>query len=222
MHLTSDGRRRAGLLLSILTVLALIGLALVVLALISTVAITAQQPSTDGPKYTSAGELVRPDDYREWVYVTSGLGMTYGPAQPATGRPPMFDNVFVNRQSYRQFITTGKWPDKTMFLLEIRRGEENVSINNGGRTQGEMVALEAAVKDETRFPDTAWKYFDLGGGPTAKSTAAPLPTSASCYTCHKNNTAVEWTFVQFYPTLFEVAKQMGTVKPTYDPGRKPQ
>jgi hypothetical protein len=27
--------------------------------------------------------------------------------------------------------------------------------------------------------------------------------------------------VQFYPTLFEVAKRLGTVKPTFDPAHKP-
>lgn len=212
MHFDSAHRRRS---------FAPLWLLVFSLALASTVAPTAQQASTDGPKYSTAGELMRPDDYREWVYLTSGLGMTYGPAQAAAGRPPMFDNVFVNRESYRQFMTTGKWPDKTMFLLEIRRGDENVSINNGGRTQGDLVALEAAVKDEARFPDTTWKYFDFPVGANAKSTAAPLPVSASCYACHKNNTAVEWTFVQFYPTLFEVAKRMGTVKASYDPSKKP-
>ena len=36
---------------------------------------------------------------------------------------------------------------------------------------------------------------------------------------HSTHTAVEQTFVQFYPTLFEVAQRMGTVKPTYDPKR---
>ena len=34
------------------------------------------------------------------------------------------------------------------------------------------------------------------------------------------NTAVDNTFVQYYPTLFEVAKRLGTVKPTYDPVHK--
>jgi hypothetical protein len=38
--------------------------------------------------------------------------------------------------------------------------------------------------------------------------APPLPFTASCYNCHAINTAVENTFVQFYPTLFEVAKKM--------------
>jgi len=179
----------------------------------------AQERATDGPAYTAAGELIRPADYREWAFVTAGVGMTYGPAQPATGQAAFFDNVFVNRESYRAFKETGRWLDKTMFLLEIRRGELNVSINNGGQTQGEIVALESAVKDSARFPDTGWGYFTFGRGGSLAS-AAPLPATASCYTCHKNNTAVENTFVQFYPTLFDVAKKMGTVKASYDPLRK--
>jgi hypothetical protein len=33
---------------------------------------------------------------------------------------------------------------------------------------------------------------------------------------------VEQTYVQFYPTLFEVAKAKGTVKPTWSPLIEPQ
>lgn len=182
---------------------------------------TAQQASADGPRYSDRGELLRPADYREWVYLTSGLGMTYGPAQPAAGRPANFDNVFVNRESYRQFMATGKWPEKTIFILEIRGAEDHVSINNGGQTQGNLIAMEAAVKDQARFPDTTWGYFDFGAARNLAQAAPPLPATATCYNCHRSNTAVEWTFVQFYPTLFEVAKRMGTVKPTYDPTHKP-
>ena len=105
----------------------------------------AQAARADAPTYSGDGKLVRPDDYREWVYLTSGLGMTYGPA--GTGRPPMFDNVFVTRESYRQFMQKGTWPEKTMFILEIRGAETSVSIDNGGQTQGGIVAIEAEVKD---------------------------------------------------------------------------
>jgi len=172
-----------------------------------------------GPQYASDGKLMRPVDYREWVYLTSGLGMTYGPAQstPSGGN---FDNVFVNRSSYAQFMNTGRWPDKTIFVLEIRSAEDHVSINNGGRTQGALLAIEAEVKDQARFPG-GWAYFGFGGAPNLAGTAAPLPATASCYSCHKANTAVEQTFVQFYPTLMEVARRMGTVRADYDPARKP-
>ena len=91
----------------------------------------------------------------------------------------------------------------------------------GGRTQGDLVAIEAAVKDRQRFAETGWGYFTFNSPSGLVDAAAPLPTSAPCYACHKNNTAVDNTFVQFYPTLFDVAKRFGTVKPTYDPNHKP-
>jgi hypothetical protein len=192
-----------------------------VAALVWTTAPGAQAPAMDGPSYAGNGQLQRPGDSREWVYLTSGLGMTYGPAQPASDRPPLFDNVFVNPRSYREFLRSGTWPDKTMFILEIRRAEANVSINNGGRTQGDLAFVEAAVKDVQRFPDGGWGYFTFDSPKGLVESAAPLPSTATCYGCHKANTAVENTFVQFYPTLFAVAKAKGTVKPTYDPNRKP-
>ena len=39
---------------------------------------------------------------------------TDGPAG-ANGAPPRFDNVFVNRESYRSFLASGRWPDKTTY-----------------------------------------------------------------------------------------------------------
>ena len=178
---------------------------------------------SDGVAYTASGQVIRPTNYREWMYLTSGLGMTYGPTQPAAGRPPLFDNVFVNPQSYKAFMSTGQWPDGTMFILELRRSVANASINNGGFTQTDVAMLEAAVKDSQRFADTGgWKYLELGAPPKAPESSAPLPPTATCYACHSTHTAVENTFVQFYPTLFEVAREKGTVKPTYDPNRKVQ
>jgi hypothetical protein len=147
--------------------------------------------------------------------------MTYGPSQPAEGRPPLFDNVFVTREAYRSFLRTGTWPEKTILILEVRRSQEKVSINNGGRTQGEIAALEAAVKDRKRFPKDGWGYFTFDGPGGLTDRAAALPETARCYSCHRDNTAVDNTFVQFYPTLFDAAKRLGTVKPTYDPNRRP-
>lgn len=193
---------------------------LVCAGLLASAIAMAQGPSADGPTYSANRELIRPADYREWVYLTSGLGMTYGPAG-GNGAPARFDNVFVNRESYRSFLGTGRWPDKTMFVLEIRQADTNVSINNGGQTQGNIVAIESAVKDTERFPDTTWGYFSFDGPDGLRDAAAPLPTTAACYACHRNNTAVENTFVQFYPTLMDVARRMGTVKPSYDPTHKP-
>src|SRR4051794_36477073 len=82
------------------------------------------QPAAYEPQYTASGELLMPKDYREWVFLPSGLGMTYGPAASPNPQNPRFDNVFVNPSSYRAFLDTGKWPDKTLFILEVRQSVE--------------------------------------------------------------------------------------------------
>jgi len=180
------------------------------LLLIFGVMTVAAQSSSDGPQFTAGGELLLPKNYREWVFLSSGLGMTYGPAAQADQGNPKFDNVFVNPSSYRAFMETGRWPDKTMFILEVRRATGKGSINNGGHYQSEVVALEAAVKDEGRFPQK-WAYFGFG---SAEKATARLATS-TCNSCHSQNAAVENTFVQFYPTLLELATDKGTLNAAY-------
>jgi hypothetical protein len=183
--------------------------------------VAAQQPPTAGPAYNAAGELIRPTDYREWVYLSTGLNMTYGANAPSPSRNQPFNNVFVNPTSYRQFLQTGRWPDKTIFVLEIRRSEEHVRPNAFGYTQAAINSMEAAVKD-SRNGAQPWAYYSFDGGNGLSATAKPLPATASCQACHSEHTAVEQTFVQFYPTLFEVAKAKGTVKPTWSPNIEPQ
>lgn len=170
---------------------------------------------SDGPEYNDKGELVLPSDYREWVFMSSGLGMTYGPAAAANGQPPFFDNVFVNPSSWRAFKQTGQWPDKTMFVLEIRFSHSKNSVNNGGSFQTDVSAVEASVKDKARFGDK-WAYFGFGSALMGhRTTAQAAPPQASCTACHSANGAVEWTFTQFYPQAMEIAKAKGTVRASY-------
>jgi hypothetical protein len=184
--------------------------------------LTAQTPPADGPRYATSGDLVRPTDYREWVYLSSGLNMTYGANAPNPARNQPFNNVFVNRSSYRQFMDSGQWPDKTIFILEIRRSEEHVRPNAFGYTQAAIAGMEAAVKDSAKNGANPWAYYSFDGSGGLAASAPPLPATASCQKCHSEHTAVEQTFVQFYPTLFEVAKARGTVKSTWDPKLDPQ
>lgn len=178
-----------------------------------TAGLTAQQSSeTPGPEFTSDGQLVAPTDYREWIFLSSGVGMTYGPIGDANSeRDPMFDNVFVTPSAYRSFLKTGKWPEKTMFVLEARSSTSHGSINNGGHYQNARMGFEAEVKDTARFPGNGWAFFGLTDAKTAKM----IPRTASCYTCHPANGAVDNTFVQFYPTLLPVAKAKGTLTQSF-------
>lgn len=181
-------------------------------ALGATLQVRAQDGAIDVPSFSSVGEMLRPERYREWVYLSSGLGTAYGPvAAERAGRPPTFTNVFVNPSAHRRFLETGVWPDGTVLVLEIRESVHEPSISAAGRFQGAIVAVEAAVKDAVRFEDP-WAYFNFG---MAGDRAAALPATAACYSCHKANAAVEQTFVQFYPTLMDAARRYGTVRPDY-------
>jgi hypothetical protein len=168
-----------------------------------------QESNTSSPVYTPDGNLKFPTQYREWVYVTSGIDMSYG--ANAGMDHSMFDNVFVNPEAYKAFVQTGTWPDKTMLVLEVRKGESKGSINKAGHFQtNEVMGREVHVKDAARFPGK-WAFFTSEDGVTGKL----LPKEMACYSCHEKHAAVDTTFVQFYPTLLDVAKQKKTLSSSY-------
>lgn len=173
------------------------------------------QPPGGAPVYENGTDLVLPADYRSWPFIGAGLGMTYdgGRGTEASGGNPRFTHAFVNPAAYEHFMRTGSWPDGTVFMLEFRASQSEGSINRSGRFATELVLLEAEVKD-SRFPD-GWAYYTFGPGANLARAAKPLDSAAaaSCVECHSEHGAVERTFVQFYPTLLEVAREKGTLKP---------
>jgi hypothetical protein len=168
----------------------------------------AQRPSSL-PSYTEDGKLVFPAKYREWIYLTSGVDMSYSPNGMAGHS--MFDNVFVNPEAYKAFTETGTWPDKTVLVLEVRMAATNASINKSGHFQtADLMGREVHVKDEARFPGR-WAFFGFDDNDTAKM----VPKEAACYSCHEQHGAVDTTFVQFYPTLLGIAKAKATLSAQY-------
>jgi len=169
----------------------------------------------DLPRFNEQSELAFPENYRDWVFLSSGLGMTYGPAAAMALENPMFDNVYVTPSAFAAFKESGKWPEGTMFVLEIRYSTSQGSINKGGYYQTDVAAVEVAVKDSKRF-STGWAYFDFSGGLRPfKKTASEFGQNSRCHSCHTPNGAVENTFVQFYPSALAIAEKKGTVKPSY-------
>jgi hypothetical protein len=189
-------------------------IALGVLATVAGLAAAASpetRPQDAVVRYDNQGRMLFPADYREWVYLSTGRGMSYNPVA-AGGPEPPFDNVFVNPVAYRSFLETGTWPDGTVLVLEIRGGTSHGSILEAGSFQtGDALAVEVHVKDTPRFGGDGWAFFGFGG----KDPAAMVPREANCYSCHEANTAVDRTFVQFYPTLLPIARAKGTLSAAY-------
>ena len=174
------------------------------------IAVVATRPVAAADKPATPATMPVPADYREWIFLTSGMDMTYAQAGAVgltADRKSVFDNVFVNPEAYKVYKQTGTWPDKTTFVLENRIGEPNVSINKGGRTQGHDISgleIHAKINNE-------WVFYVCG-----KDGAEHLiPKPASCYTCHEEHAASDTTFVQFYPTLLPIAQAKNTLSAAY-------
>jgi hypothetical protein len=182
-------------------------LSFIAAVLLLSTAASNQSLSSEAPAYNDKGQLKLPENYREWVYLSTGMDMSY----TAGGNPDhMFDNVFVNPSAYKKFQETGTWPDKTMLVLEAR-GAERTSINQRGNSQSsEVMGLEVHVKDEAKFQGK-WAFFSFDNG----KIGSLFPAGAACYTCHQAHAAVDTTFVQFYPTLLPIAKSKGTLSAEY-------
>jgi hypothetical protein len=155
----------------------------------------------DALRLNGKDEMIFPENYREWVWLSSGLGMSY---DTSTENPnPNFDNVFVSPDAYHSFVSSGIWPNGTVFMLEIRGSRGQGSINQAGHYQGDLEDVEAHVKKA----DGTWAFYGFG---TGMKPSRVIPHSASCYSCHEQHAAVDTTFVQFYPTLMKVARDKKT------------
>ena len=160
-----------------------------------------------GPTYTADGRLDFPKAYRRWIYLSSGMDMSYVPG--ATPGRSAFDNVFVNPEAYEAFLTSGTWPDKTVLVLEVRRADQSGSINKNGHYQSDVLHTEVHVRDVARLG--GWGFFGFGDD----APAVMIARSADCYSCHLDHGAVDTTFVQFYPTLLPMARAKKTLSGGY-------
>ena len=168
----------------------------------------AAAPAPEGAaRFTADGKMIAPADYREWIFLTSGMDMNYRPGPPMA-RHSMFDNVFVNPGAWRVFKATGHWPEGTVLVKEGYMGSGKGSITQNGQFQsGEPEGIEAHVLDSKRFKG-GWGFFFF-----ASAAPAPMiPYTANCYECHQTHGATQTTFVQFYPT----AKPIAVAHKTYE------
>lgn len=151
--------------------------------------------------------LLRPEGYRQWIFVGSSMGLRYdeNPEKRSSGESQRFNNVYLDPVAYREFSKTGKFPEGTVFVLEILSAASKKEPGLQGSYQKDRVALEASVKDSTRF-EGGWAYFSFDDpSGKLKDKAQPRP-QASCYACHHQKAATDHVFTQFYPPLRATAK----------------
>lgn len=180
-----------------LVIVLMIGLP-VVLSLISTRADTA---APSWATFDRQGHLLRPDGWRDWVYV--GTPLTPNDLNPPEAAFPEFHNVYIDPDSYAHYRETGTFREGTILVKELVSVGAKQASSGKGYFMGEFGGLEATVKSAQRFPQEPgnWGYFTFShAAPPYPATAALQPT-ASCNTCHSQNAAYDWVFTQYYPVL---------------------
>ncbi len=156
-------------------------------------------PAKPAARFEGKDTLLRPDGYREWVFVGSSLGLRYEEGSKHLDELE-YKNVYIDPAAYRAYKETGAFPEGTVLVLETAAGEEKKEPGLRGSFQKGFTGLAAAVKDKGRFPD-GWAYFSFSDGPGKTKGKARPAKKAACYDCHLQKGAEDNVFTQFYPVL---------------------
>lgn len=152
------------------------------------------------PGFNANGALVRPEGYREWIYV--GTPVTPNDLNPPKSPFHEFHNVYIHPADYDHWKKTGAFQDGTVLVAESVSVGSRSASSGKGYFMGEFAGLEASVKDSRRFKDEpgSWAYFSFGQKYPLTNDAVKLPVT-SCNICHRANAADDFVFTQYYPVL---------------------
>ncbi len=170
-------------------------------------------------RFNAAGELIRPEGYREWIFV--GTPLTPDDMNRGNAAFPEFHSVYIDPGSWEHWKRTGRFPDGTILMKELISVGSKAAASGKGYFMGDFIGLEATIKSEARFPDEPghWAYFSFTdqGGPLLDTSAA-FP-AADCNACHDANADDDWVFTQYYPVLR--AGKPGGARPAPAPETRP-
>lgn len=159
------------------------------------------------------GELIRPTNYRTWVYV--GTPVTPNDMNGGKAAFPEMHNVYIDPQSYEVYKETGIFREGTIIVKELVSVGAKEAVSGKGYFEGDFLGLEASVKSKKDFPDEPgnWAIFSFSDMKTGilKETAPVLP-AAMCVSCHQTSAADDYVFTQYYPIL-SAAKAFGKKNP---------
>lgn len=180
-------------------------------AAISTLAaVSTPVLADDIAKFTDDGELIRPEGWREWIYV--GTPVTPNGLNGGEAPFPEVHTVYIDPESWAHWKRTGEFRDGTILAKELSLVHTEGAYEDGstdqvsgrGYFQKSFSGLEFAIKDSKRYKDEPgyWAYFTFGHVPADQylEKVAAAPTEA-CNACHEAAADIDFVFTQFYPVL---------------------
>lgn len=170
--------------------------------------------SKDYALYNDDGELLRPKDYRSWIFAGT---VTTPKLLDSTALFPDFQNVYIDPVSFDFWKENGYFREGTVMVKELLWATKQRTLPIGqGFVQGDAYDIAVTVKDTLRFPDVpgGWEYFHFGedeGGNYKESTVV-VGKSLGCIACHSRSEAGYGPFPELYAPLRD-AKKFGKDSP---------
>jgi len=164
-------------------------------------------------KLNDKGELIRPTDYRTWVYI--GTPVTPNDLNGGHAAFPEMHNVYIDPESYKVYKETGKFREGTIIVKELVSVGATQAVSGKGYFEGEFLGLEASVKSKKDFPKEPgnWAIFTFSDMKTGiLKDSAPVMPSDKCVSCHQASASDDFVFTQYYPVL-RAAKGFGKGNP---------
>ncbi len=152
-------------------------------------------------KFNASGEMIRPEGWREWIYV--GTPVTPNSLNPPEAAFPEFHSVYIDPKSWAHYKKTGEFREGTMLAKELALVDATQATSGKGFFMGEFSGFEIAYKSAKRFPNEPgnWAYFTFGHKPEPYNATAKAMPTAACAACHTASAAEDMVFTQYYPVL---------------------
>ena len=159
-------------------------------------------------QFNQAGGLIRPEGWREWVFV--GSPVTPNSLNAGSAPFPEFHTVYIDPVSWEHYKKTGKFREGTMFAKELTLVGATAATSGNGVFNGGLQGLEIAHKDSKRYSKETdgWAYYTFGHKPEPYANSATAMPTAACAACHTGAAKEDMVFTQYYPIL-GVAKGAG-------------
>ena len=180
---------------------AVLGSALALSALIASCQTMSGPTSSASAFRIVDGQLLRPEGYRQWVFV--GTPLTPNDMNDGKAAFPEFHSVYIDPASYAHYERTGEFRDGTILVKELVSVGSKTAVSGKGYFMGEFLGLEATVKSAEHFPGEPgnWAYFSFSGGDGQLKDVAKAFGTKSCNACHQANADQDFVFTQYYPVL---------------------
>lgn len=148
----------------------------------------------------ASGNIKLPENYRQdWGH--AGSWIVADPKAPGHG----FHDVYLQKQAAKTYRETGKFPDGTVLVKEVRQVKAGAQTTGHAQWAGDTNVWFVMVKDsQGRFANSPhWKEGWGWGLYEAKNPKLNVSKSfaETCMACHTPAKKTDWVFINGYPSL---------------------